>query len=140
MRPLEEYLNRILQSIVALAEYIADCQAEEQRQEAQRREQECQRQEEARRREERRELVEAERRRVNSLLLQAKNWRRSKILREYIEASRRRHLAACGQAGSSHEFAQWLQWASQQADRLDPLTESQPPIPGKDVGEEEESA
>jgi hypothetical protein len=134
-RSLEDSLNSILRGIVGLAEYKAECQAEKQRQEEQGREQERQRQEAARRQQEQRERVDAEHRRVNALLRQAKNWRKSEILRGYIEANRQKHLAACGQAQPSGAFAEWLQWATQQADRLDPLTES-PPILDEDTGDE----
>ncbi len=135
LRSLEDSLNSVLRGIVGLAEYKAECQAEKQRQGEQRREQERQRQEEARLQVERRERIDAERRRVNALLRQAKNWRKSEILRGYIKASRQKHLAACGQAEPSGEFAEWLQWAAQQADRLDPLAESPPSILDEDSGE-----
>ena len=137
LRSLNESLNSVLNGIVNLAEYKADCQAEKERQEEQCREQERHRQEEARRGEGRRERIDAERRRVSSLLRQAKNWRKSEILRGYIEANRQKHMAACGQAQPSGEFAEWLHWATGQADRLDPLTESPPSI--LDNGREMES-
>ena len=129
MRPVEDYLNSVLRNIVDLAINEKECQAEQQRQQQERRERE-------QRRAEARKLFKAERARVDSLLRQAKNWRKSRDLRGYIEASRQKHLAACGQAEPSGEFAQWLQWATQQADRLDPFTESPPSILDEDMGEE----
>ncbi len=139
IRTLEEYLNRILQSIVAIAEYTAEEQADKRRQEEQRREQEHHCQEVARLREQRRQLFEAERQRVNSLLRQAKNWRKSQILREFIDAGRRQHLALSGTTEPSLEFAQWFAWATQQANRLDPFTKSPPSILDEVTGEEDSS-
>ena len=136
--PLENRLNKVLHGIVNLALREKERQAEQQRYEQERREQERQLHEQARRRAERLELLRAERARIDFLLREAENWRRSRDLRGYIEASRKKHLAGSGATEPSGEFAQWLDWATQQADQLDPLVESPPSVLDEDIGEEDE--
>jgi hypothetical protein len=133
IRPVEDYLNSVLRNIIDLAVHESEFQAEKQRQEQERRQQE-------RRRAELRDLFKAERSRVDSLLRQAENWRKSRDLRGYIEASRQKHLADSGATEPSGEFGKWIDWATQQADRLDPLTESPPSILDEDMGEDDECA
>ena len=135
--PLENRLNNVLRTIVDVAVREKEHEAEQQRYEQQRRERERQLQEESRRRAEQLEVVRAERRRVECLLREADNWRKSQDLRGLIEARRQKHLALSGATEPSGQFTQWLDWATQQADRLDPLVESPPSILDEDAGEED---
>lgn len=137
--PLENRLNSVLHGIVDLAQRERERQAEQRRYEQERRKRERQLQEEARQRAEGLELVRTERRRVECLLREADNWKKSRDLRGYIEARRQKHLAVSGATEPSGEFAQWLDWATQQADRLDPLAENQPSILDENAGREDDS-
>lgn len=73
-------------------------------------------------------LIEEEEERIKLLHEEANAWHRSKRLRAYIEAARAAAIANHGevQPGSAHD--RWLRWASEQADRIDPLKESPPCI------------
>lgn len=67
--------------------------------------------------------VEEEGRRLQELEDAAAKWRRSQRLRTYIEAVRRQAATNPGLMGTEKELQGWLRWASDQADRIDPLTE-----------------
>ncbi|NOZ11735.1 MAG: hypothetical protein GXP09_11935 [Gammaproteobacteria bacterium] len=77
---------------------------------------------EQRRREEKARLIREEKERLKKLETNAKNWHKSQTIRAYIEAVRGDTIGKHGKVDG--EFERWLTWASQQADRLDPLTES----------------
>ena len=68
----------------------------------------------------------------------AKDWKRSRDLRDYIDAKRKKHWADGGTIEPGEKFALWLEWAVQQADRLDPLVKSPPSVLDEDIGEEEQ--
>lgn len=76
------------------------------------------------RREELREEVEREQDAVDSLMQEADNWRRARDLRAYIAVVQK----MAENAGTLPDREQWMAWAKQQADRLDPLTPSPPSI------------
>jgi hypothetical protein len=69
-----------------------------------------------------------ERERVESLLREANSWYQSKSLREYLVAAERQALDQHGKIEEGSELFRWLEWARQQADRLDPLTPTPPSI------------
>lgn len=58
---------------------------------------------------------------VSKLFKDTKKWNKSKILREYIEAVKKDAIA---NNQLDKEKEEWITWAYQQADRLDPLKES----------------
>ncbi|MBA1146686.1 hypothetical protein H0Z60_06400 [Ectothiorhodospiraceae bacterium WFHF3C12] len=115
---LEDCLGEAIQSLTAMA-------AERKARKAEREERERQWQEAQRRREELRREVEAEQRRVDALLAESAAWEKSQQLRDYIAAVRGIRLNSDGINGVTE---QWLDWAEQQADRLDPTVESPPSI------------
>jgi hypothetical protein len=55
---------------------------------------------------------------------QAPGHSRSERLRAYIDAVRATATAKHGEVQSGSELDRWLRWASEQADRIDPLKES----------------
>ncbi len=68
-----------------------------------------------------------EKERVDLLLDKAARWRQSQSLRLFIEEARKRgRVDELGIEGN--HFAQWLAWATEQADRLDPFSPSPPSI------------
>jgi hypothetical protein len=73
------------------------------------------------------ELIRREKKRVRDLEVEAENWRRAEKIRAYIEAVKKagglkdRHM-------DDNSLAQWIKWAQEQADRIDPLTASPPSI------------
>src|SRR6266699_1856643 len=103
-----------------MAARLKEHHEEQQRQIERRQQEEQRRQEEARKLTERRKLYKAEKARLDALLTQAKNWRKSKLVRKLVEAVRASHFAA-GPIESGSKIAEWIEWATKQADRLDPL-------------------
>ena len=95
---------------------------EKQRQEAQARE------EESRRRAALRRQYEEEKARVESLFDAARKWVQAEQLRQYVAAAAARRTATDGDIDPCSDFGQWLKWAREQADRLDPLVTSPPSI------------
>lgn len=68
-----------------------------------------------------------EKARVDLLLDQAARWRQSRSVRLFIEEARQR--ARVDELGiEGDDFAQWLAWATEQADRLDPFSPNPPSI------------
>ena len=98
--------------------------------EEKRRREEAQKQweEQERRRAEMWEKVQAEQRRVSRLLSDADDWRQSGLLREYIEAVKMSAQAKELSTEEQSETNAWIRWASEQADRLDPLRPSSPSV------------
>ena len=133
---LEERLDAVVAGLIEMAGRIKEEEQERERQAELRRQEEQRRQEEAQRRAELRKQYEAEQARVNTLLRQAENHHTSKIVRELIEAVREAH-AAQGPIEPDSDVAQWIEWATQQADRLDPLRPSPPSILDEDLGEDD---
>jgi hypothetical protein len=130
---VEDRLNSFVVGLLEVAARKKQHEIEEAERERQRQEDYRRRQLEAQRRAEIREQQKAERVRVEGLLQEAGQWRRSRDLRDYIEAAEHRHLTVVGTIDPDSEFAAWLEWAHQQADRLDPLAESPPSILDEDI-------
>jgi hypothetical protein len=133
---LEEQLDRFVVGLIAFAARAKEYGEQQRRQVEQQRQAELRRQEEARALAERRKLYQAEKARVQTLLTQAENRRKSRLVRELIEAVRASHLAK-GPIDPAGKIGQWIQWATQQADRLDPLCESPVSILDEDLEEKE---
>jgi hypothetical protein len=72
--------------------------------------------------------IKGEQSRVDQLLTQAADWHRAKQLREYIEAYTVTHANDGQVIDPQSDKGQWVRWAKEQADRLDPLTPSPPSI------------
>jgi len=68
--------------------------------------------------------IQAERAKVDKLLSDADAWERSRQLRAYIEFVRTDAVARGKDVHADSETGKWLQWALEQADRLNPLKES----------------
>lgn len=127
-RRVEDCLNKIVQGLIAQAGRLKEHNEEARRREQARRTAEARREEEAKARAEKRERLKAEGARVDALLQQARNWQESRNLRDYIAEVRRTHLAKHGTIEPGSQIGEWLNWATEQADRLDPLRVSPPSI------------
>jgi hypothetical protein len=118
---LENLLNSFM---IGLVEGALKIEEERKRRELE----EQKRQEIIRIRQERAKLIEEEKTRVRALEMEAANWVKSQQIRSYIEAARSVMNQSQGEIMPGSEAEKWLTWASQQADRLDPLTKSPPSI------------
>ncbi|MFC1828041.1 hypothetical protein ACFL0O_00330 [Thermodesulfobacteriota bacterium] len=134
---LENRINSFIDGLVTVA--VAKIEHDKEKKEEERRRMERRRQieEERLKRAELRQRYLEEEARVKKLISEAENWRRGQILREYI-AEIERHATA-GELSLSLEkpVMEWMKWAHDQADRLDPLTHSPPSILDEECPEEE---
>lgn len=65
----------------------------------------------------------AEKQRVEDLIAMSENWRRARTLREFLAVCKEEARKA-DPCQPREEFDKWFKWAEEQADRLDPLTDS----------------
>ncbi|MCC7334615.1 MAG: hypothetical protein IT422_05945 [Pirellulaceae bacterium] len=77
-----------------------------------------------RRREELRKLQEAEQERVNDLLHYTTSWKRSREVRDYLDALCHSLVGPGCPVPIDGKLAEYLKWGFQQADRMDPLKDS----------------
>lgn len=134
---LENRINSFIDGLVTVA--VAKIERDKEREEEERRRigQQRQLEEERRKRAELRCRYLEEEARVTKLISEAENWKRSQILREYI-AEIEKH-ATSGEMPFSLDkpIAEWLKWAHDQADRLNPMTVSPPSILDEKCPEED---
>jgi hypothetical protein len=133
---LENRISSFIDGLVTVA--IAKIERDKEKEEDERRRIERQKQleEERLKRAELRIKYLEEEARVKKLISEAENWKKSQILREYVSEIER--LATTGEQSLSLEkpLAEWLKWAHDQADRLDPLSHSPASILDEECPEE----
>jgi hypothetical protein len=134
---LEGRLNGFVAGLIEVAARIKQHEEEQKNRQELARQEEARRHEQARQLAEKRKLYEAEQARVERLLEQAENWRSSKLVRELVEAVRLAH-SENGARELGPDTVSWMEWALQQADRLDPLCPSPPSILDEKLPPEEE--
>ena len=111
---LENCLNDFIVGLLEIAEAVKVRRLKQEQEERLRREAERRRQEEAIRRQE--ELV-----RLEALEQEAANWAKAQQLRTYLSALKDMLTTNHGAIQPGSQADQWLIWAHQHADRLDPL-------------------
>ena len=67
---------------------------------------------------------EEEEERLQSLDRQVAGWHKSQQIRVYIKAVRQAAVQKHGEIAEDSQLAQWLTWANQQADHLDPMVKN----------------
>jgi hypothetical protein len=134
---LENRIGSFIDGLVTVA--VAKIERDKERAEEERRKIERQRQleEERRRRAELRREYLAEEARVSKLIAESENWKRSQILREYLAEIEKRAGTEALALNLEKPLAEWLKWAHDQADRLDPFTPSPPSVLDEKCPEEE---
>jgi hypothetical protein len=70
--------------------------------------------------------IKTEQSKVNALRNAAARWLRSKQIRSFISAAREAAVNNGQPTEPGSPFGDWIAWAEQQADQLDPLKESPP--------------
>lgn len=111
---LENCLNDFVVGLLKVAEAVKARRLKQEQEEQLRREAERRRQEEAIKRQE--ELA-----RLEALEQEAANWAKAQQLRSYLSALRDMLITKHGEIQPGSQADQWLIWAHQHADRLDPL-------------------
>ncbi len=124
---VEDALNFFIVGLIKAAEAIKAERLERERWKRERQEKERQREEMAR-------LRKEEEERLQSLDKQIMGWHKSQQIRAYIEAVRQTAIRKQQQIAEGSQLDQWLTWAHQQADHLDPLAER----PSSDLNEKDE--
>lgn len=116
-KPLEKQLNEVIIRMVRLAVRMSNDRLE--------REQRLRELEERQNRYNQLvRLHEQEKVKLEKLYSDSKAWHKSQQLRAYIEAVRLSEIRDGGGIQSGSDLDEWIRWAHQQADRLDPLVES----------------
>ena len=131
---MPSFVKGLFKAAVQKREYLYR-KAERDRKERQEREK---REELARARAEKRRRYDEELDRVNNLITDAQNWQLSKLLREYIEKVKSDIEAGRSSYLTQDDLQSSVEWASQQADRLDPLLPNPPSILDEEIEEEPE--
>jgi hypothetical protein len=120
-RRLEELLNSFLAGLVTAA-------FEKKARRIQREKEELEWKERQRKAEERARQRREEEVRVKNLEEQASLWMRARNIREFVSAYKEMVVKKKGAIEAGSEYEKWIVWASNQADRFDPLVESPPSI------------
>ena len=134
---LENRIGSFIEGLETVA--LAKIERDKEREEEQRRKIERQRQleEERRKRADLRRRYLEEEGRVTRLISEAENWKRSQTLREYIAEIESRTAAGELTLSLEKPLVEWLKWAKDQADRLDPFAPSPPSVLDEECPEEE---
>lgn len=136
---LENRIGSFIDGLLTVA--VAKIERDKERAEEERRKIERQKQleEERRKRAELRREYLAEEARVTKLISETENWKRSQILREYLAEIERRATNEELPLSLEKPLAEWLKWAHDQADRLDPFAQSPSSILDGECPEEEKN-
>lgn len=126
-KKLEERLNNVVAGLLKVTSLKKERIRREEEEERQRIEMELKRDEEKRIRADKIKRIKEESERVSRLITNAENWRKSKLVREYIAAVEA-HAATGDEPKIQGDLGAWLKWAKDQADRLDPFKPSPPSI------------
>jgi hypothetical protein len=111
---LEDRLNDFVMGLLRVSEGLTAARLE-------REERERRWEEEKRRREEQERQRKEEEERIRILENTVSNWQKSQQVRSFITAFREAAIAKHGYIEHGSELDKWLQWASDYADRIDPL-------------------
>lgn len=122
--PIETQLPKIIPSLVKFAARSRNRRDEQEELRRRNEMAEAERKELFRMRMEAQRIAEEEKQRVDTFIACVESWRTSRDLREFIDAKRQLALKESGSIDS--ELGQWIRWAEEQADRIDPLTPSPP--------------
>jgi hypothetical protein len=114
---IENVLNSFVVSLLKISDAVYTRRLEEEERRRRREEWERQRGEKLR-------LIREEEERLKHLNAESDAWHYSQRLRAYVAAVRDAVIATHGRIEEGSPCASWLAWATQQADRADPLTES----------------
>lgn len=133
---VEYRINSFIDGLITVA--VAKIERDKERAEEERRriEREKQLEEKRLKRAEIRRMYLEEEARVNELVTEAENWKKSKILREYIVEVEKQINGNKLSFSLDRPVEEWLKWARDQADRLDPLSPSPSSILDKECPEE----
>jgi len=126
--PMEKRLKQFAIAVIAVVARSKEEMAWTKKCEEEKREKAKREQEEKQRQDAKWAEILIEQLNVNGLIKESEDWAKSNRLRDYIEAKKADYIARGVSIDPTSEAGKWLKWASDQADRLDPLTKSPPSI------------
>ena len=62
-----------------------------------------------------------ERERIDNLMGQVDNWQKAKLIRRFLKSAEQAVIQKNGQYEKNSEISQWLSWAHNYANKIDPL-------------------
>ena len=135
-KQLEDGLEKVIVGFIKLS--LKEKADNQKREEEKRLRQEMIARKEAERRqsEEIQKIIDLEQSRVSGLIKAAEDWRKSKLIREFVAAVEQKLLAGGCHYHSGCDWDEWLQWAKERAERLDPLSFSPSSIIDESAEEE----
>jgi hypothetical protein len=125
---MEKRLKQVAFAVIAAAAQAIEQKAWRKKREEEEWEARKRKEEEERRRAARWEKIQIEQARVDALIDESEDWAKSNRLRDYINVKEADYLSRGVNIGPKSDAGKWLKWASDQADRLDPLAKSPPSI------------
>lgn len=134
---LEARLNKFIAGLIEVSVRVREFEAEKKEQKEREYREQLEREAAARRLEAKRKEYKKEKARLKKLLIQAENLQLSRNLRELINIVKS-SPKALSQIAPDTPLEEWLEWATSQADRLDPLIPSPPSILDDTTLEEKE--
>lgn len=123
-KQLEDSLDAFVIGLIKRAVKKKEYRHEKEEEKRQQRELARQREEEQNRLAELKRQVQQEQTRVSKLITDAENYHKSKQVRNFIAAVENEQLKDNPVYVTDDDYENWVKWALDQADRLDPLTES----------------
>ncbi len=121
---LVDSLNAFVVGLVKRAAQKKEHRRQEEEKERQRREMERLREEEQHRQVELKRIFQQEKERVSKLITDAENYHKSRLIRDFIAAVENERLKGNPVYVTDDDYENWVRWARDQADRLDPLADS----------------
>lgn len=86
--------------------------------------------EQERERVEKERKVQEEQERFRTFMMDVENWHKSIKIRAYIDAVREKAIRGQGAIAPGSQIEKWLAWATQEAEKIDPLNKNTDPLPG----------
>ena len=139
-KQLEDQLDKFLMTLLKIVAEKKEAIRQQEERELQRRERQKRLEEQRRKREELQERIDHEQNRVAKLIEDAENWKKSMVLKEFIYAvEKQAEVGECCYKPDT-DWEEWLKWAKNQADRLNPLAPSPPSILDEKISEIEDDS
>ena len=126
--PMEKRLKQVAVAVIAVAAQAIEQKAWRKKCEEEEWEERKRKMEEDKRRAQIWEQIQVEQALVDLLISDSEDWAKSNRLRDYIKAKNTDYVSRGVSIGPKSDAGKWLKWASDQANRLDPLTKSPPSI------------
>lgn len=127
-KQLEDSLDAFVSGLIKRAAKKKEYRQQKEEEERKRQEMARLREEERKRQAELNRKIQEERTRVSNLITDAENHQKSLQIRDFVPAVEKEHRNGNAVYVNADEYESWVAWARDQADRLDPLSNSPPSI------------